>query len=284
MITLDFKNDWKEFLSKEMTELRFKYDVLISLEENTIRYLNAKRRIVSNKPRSIHESKELCIHAKHSEAYDNLKRLISEGRDLRPYLSRETRKANRNDLLLNVCGVHHLHFLPAGTKDILFVRFTDTDAYIIQAFPHGRDHSDVWVNTQLIEVLHNNWPEIIASYKLANIRGEYLATEERLTIRKNHGNAIINVSDSTCYFLGGIMASGTCIYDRINCDKIIAGLTEYEDWVKTNEDNFRVALKISEAEPLSIKLIIEDQEYWLYEPVRKARFQLLKRIGVTFDC
>lgn len=192
MITLDFKNDWKEFLVKEMAELGFKYEFSRSLHENTIIYLNAKRRIVSNKPRAIRESKELCIPSEHSEAYDDLKRLISEGGDLQPYLSRKTKKvnANYNDLLLNEWGIHHLHFIPGGTKDVLFVRFMDTDAFVIQALSHGADHSDVWVNTLLIEILHNNWPERIARYKIEKIKGEHLITTESLNIRKSHGNVI----------------------------------------------------------------------------------------------
>lgn len=287
-MTVDFKNDWKEFLAKEMAKLGFNYDPLKSLEENTIRYFNANRRIVSNKPRAIHESKGLCISSEYSEAYRYLKRLISEGGDIRPYLSHKTKDANYNDLLLNEWGIHHFHFLSRGTKDILFVMFTDTDAFIIQALPHGAGHSDVWVNTLLIEILHKNWPEIIAGHKLAGVSGEHLTATERGNIRKSHGNVAITVSDGTTYSSlgGGIAASGTCFYDIINCDKLIETLTEWEEWVKANEGSFRVALKISGADPLSIKLMIEDQGCWLYEPVRKTRFQLkycnsnaLQRIG-----
>lgn len=285
---MDFKNDWKEFLSKEMTELGFEYDSLKSLERNTIRYLNARRRIISNKPRVIHESKEFCIPSEHSEAYRNLKTLISEGGDIRPYFSRKTKDVGDNDLMLNEWGVHHLHFLSSGTKDVLFVRFTDTDAFIIQALPHGPGHSDVWVNTFLIEIMHKNWPEIIAGHKLVGISGEHLTATERGNIRKGHGNVAISVSDGTCYSAtgGGIVASGECFYDIISCDKLFATLIEWEELVKENEGSFRAALKISGTDPLSIKLVIEDQGCWLYEPERKTGFQLkyfdnraLRRIG-----
>jgi hypothetical protein len=276
MITLDFKDDWKAFLEKEMIALGFKYECLECLEENTIRYLNARRRIVSNKPRAIHESKELCIPPEHSERYCDLKHLISEGGDIRPYLSRNVKDANDNDLILNEWGVHHLHFLSSGTKDVLFVMFTDTEAFIIQTLPHGPGHSDVWVNTSLIEILHKNWPEIIAGHKLIGISGEDLTAAQRKNIRKGHGNVAISVSDGTCYSCigGGIVSSGTCLFDVINCDKLIATLTEWEELVRANESSFRAALKISENDPLSIKLMIEDQGCWLYEPARKTRFQL----------
>jgi len=275
-MTVDFKNDWNEFLAKEMTEMGFKYDTQKSLEENTIRYFNAKRRIVSNKPRAIHESKELCVPSEHSGAYRDIKEIISHGRDIRPYLSRKTKDANDNDLLLNEWGIHHLHFSPERTKDVLFVRFTDTDAFIIQALPHGLGNSDVWVNTLLIEILNKNWPEIIARHKVVGISGEHLNTMERLNIRKSHANVAVNVSDGRCYAVpgGGIMASGACFSDIVSCDKLFEELASWEEVVRANETNFRTALRISKTDPLLIKLMFEDQECWLYEPVRKVRFQL----------
>ena len=175
----------------------FKYDIQKTLEKNTIGYFNTKRRIVSNKPRAIHESKELHVPSEHSKAYPVVKELISQSGDIHQYLSRKIKDINDNDLLLNEWGIQHLHFLPERTKDILFVRFTDKDAFIIQVLPHGHGHSDVWVNTMLIEILHNNWPESIAQYKAAGISGEHLNAIERINLRKNHANVAVTVSDST---------------------------------------------------------------------------------------
>ena len=118
---MDFKKDWMEFLDKEMTEMGFKYDGQKSLEENTVAYINSKKRVMSKKPRAIHESKELRIPSEHTESYNILKNLICRGEDIGPYLSRKTKHAYHNDLLLNEWGIHHLHFSPKGTKDVLFV-------------------------------------------------------------------------------------------------------------------------------------------------------------------
>jgi hypothetical protein len=280
MIQLDFKNDWKEFLEKEMAAFGFKYDQSKTLTANTIRYLNDKRRILSCKKRKAHESAELCIPSRYSDSYCELKNLISEGGDLKPFLSRETEYPDpkKPDLLLNEWGIHHLHFnpLPDRTGCVLFVRFTDTDAFVIQALLHGNGHSDVWVNTHLIEILHKNWPEIIAGYKLFGIHGECLTVSERKNIRHNHGNVAIAVTDGTCYSSlgGGIVASGRCFHDIIDSDKIIHKLTEWEETVKANESNFRAALKISAHDTFTIKLIIEDQGCWLHDPIRKTRIQV----------
>jgi len=76
-ITLDFRNDWKEFLSGKPTGMGFKYDIQKTLEENTIGYFNTKRKVVSNKPRAVHESRELSMPLEHAQAYLVVKELIS---------------------------------------------------------------------------------------------------------------------------------------------------------------------------------------------------------------
>jgi hypothetical protein len=277
-MVLDFKADWQEFITKEMLSLSLKYDCAQSLKENTIRYLNAKRRIVGNQQRKVHEAKELHIPLQHTIAYRRLKKLISTGGDLNAYLSRGIEAAKANDLALNDWGIHHLHFCPrpARSREILFVKFTDTDAFMIQVLSHGRDHSEVWVNTRLIEILHSNWPEIMEPYRASAIDGESLAINERKNIRNNHGNVVIKISNGTSYFPpgGGLTASGRCITDIIDCDKIISKLTEWEYLVKANESRFRSALNITAVDELSIKLKVEDQGCSVYDPVRNILFRL----------
>ena len=96
MIKVDFRNDWKASLEKEMMSHGLRYDAGHSLEENTLRYLNAKRRIAPRTSRKVHESKELRIPKQHSTDYSMLKNLIEEGGNLEPYLSRDILK-NRAD-------------------------------------------------------------------------------------------------------------------------------------------------------------------------------------------
>jgi hypothetical protein len=278
-INLNFKNDWKEFLSSKLTEIGFQYDNQVSLKDNTIRYFKIKRRIISNKPRAIDESKELHVPSEHSKAYLDLKKIISQGGDIRPYFSRKIKNADNNDLLLNEWGIHHLHFLPEGTEDILFVRFTDKDAFIIQALPHGHDHPDVWVNTMLIDIINKNWPEGKAQYNVINIQGEELNAKERVNLRNKHYNVAVKVSDGKSYAVpgGGIMASGDCVSDIVSCDELFAKLSYWEELVRVNEANFRNALKISMTDPLEIKLIFGDQKCWLCEPHRNVSFRLSSR-------
>jgi hypothetical protein len=114
-LSVDFIGDWSEFLrQKGMAVCGLKYDQSRTLEENTMRYLNAhNRRIPSTARRAVHESRELSVPQEYEPDYIALKSLISSGGDLKPYLSRDVLKKKRpdkNDALLNAWGIQHLHF------------------------------------------------------------------------------------------------------------------------------------------------------------------------------
>lgn len=282
MVLLDFKQDWKEYIIGEMSDLGFQYNQSKSLEENTITYFNFKRRILGNHSRKVYESKELYISPQYANKYKKIKEVIIGGGNLRPYLSHQIRKIGKipnvedNDYQLNDWGITHLHFDAKGTNDVLFVMFTDTEAYIIQMFPHNkRDNPYIWVDKRLIEILHNNWPKIIENYKTV-ISDENLTSEQRKTIRKYHDNMTVTVSDGTNYLPtgGGMVLSGRCFNDIIHNDELMNKLKKLEGFVKLNENNFREAMNISMDEKLSIKLIIDDMRCWLYEPDKRIRFNL----------
>ena len=144
MFKVDVRADWAEFLKKDVAVYNLEYSQSRTLEENTDRYLNAKRRIPRRAARTIHESKELRIRPQHANDYSALTKLIREGGDLKPYLSRDIGKKGspcKNDPLLNRWGIQHLHFRRRGPSDLLFVKITETDVFVIQAFRHDVIHT-----------------------------------------------------------------------------------------------------------------------------------------------
>ena len=277
MIEANFRADWKEFLEREFPSYDLRYDPSESLEENTVRYFNARRRIPGNAAWTIHESKELCIPKEHSSDYCCLKRILSEGGDLRPYLSHDVRKKriHKNDLLLNSWGIHHLHFRSTGSRFVLFVKFSGHDVFALQAFSHGRGHPDVWVNTLLLRILHDNWPGV-ASGKILGVGGECLTASERTTLRTQHVNFATAMPDGTVYLAsgGGTVASGRCFVDIRDTAKMFSNLTYWQRLIETNETSLREALNIFLPKKLSIKMGFGSDECWLYEPTRPARLSL----------
>lgn len=163
--------------------------------------------------------------------------LIEQGSDLTAYLSRDIgkKKADKNDLLLNAWGIHHLHFCPGGTRDVLFVKFTDSEAFVLKTLAHGAGHPDTWIDTSLLEILHNNWPEA-AEGKIAGIAGETLTSNERVALRRAHANFATAMPDGVVYLGdGGLTASGHCLFDIRETYKIFADLAYWQKIVESNE-------------------------------------------------
>lgn len=275
-----FRADWADFLQKDMTAYGLAFSQSGTPEANTGRCLNAKRRIPRQAARRIHESKELRIPPQYANDYSALTKLIREGGDLRPYLSRDIDKKkspDKNDPLLNRCGIQHLHFRRRGPGDLLFVKITDTDVFVIRTFPH--DHPDVWADTSLLQILHDNWPET-AEGRVAGVPGESLASSERLALQYRNRNFATAMSDGTVYLSpgGGVLESGQCFDDRVASDRIFGYLAYWQKVAEDNCANLRIALNIPSPEELLIKLTFENDDWWrapiLYAPIKQARLSL----------
>jgi hypothetical protein len=285
MINVDLAKDWNDFLKNDMPALGLGYDLAQSAWENTLRYLGAKRRVPRQVPRNVHEARELCIPPTLASDYAALKKLIEQGGNLTAYLSRDIgkKKADKNDRLLNAWGIQHLHFRPGGTSDVLFVKFTDSEAFVLQTLPHGSGHPGTWVDTSLLEILHNNWPEA-ADGKIAGIAGEPLTSKQREALRKVNANFATEMPGGVVYLgPGGLTASGHCVYDIQETDGIFEGLAKWQRIVESNETNFREALGVFPPEELSIRLMIVAGNWWLYEPVTQRRLLLTQERGANSD-
>jgi len=278
----DFQGDWVKFLREVgMPERGLKFDGSRTPEQNTMRYLNARRRIPIPTQRVVHESRELSVPQEYKQDYFALKALINAGGDLRPYLSHDIPKKKRphkykNDLLLNAWGIQHLHFRPKGTGHILLCRITGEEVFVIQTLPHDRRKRDVWVETRLLQILHDNWPGQIALGKLHGIPGEVVPRDQRIGLRDHNANFTTAMTDGTVYLApgGGLMASGECCDDRTNCYKIFSELARWQEIAVSNATSIRAALNWPPSEELSIKMMFEGRECCLYEPTTGKRLSL----------
>jgi len=82
-LNVDFRGDWAEFLRQSgMAMCGLNYDHSRTLEENTMRYLNAhNRRIPITARRAVHESRELSVPQEYEADYVALKSLMRSGGD-----------------------------------------------------------------------------------------------------------------------------------------------------------------------------------------------------------
>ncbi|MDG7001095.1 MAG: hypothetical protein JRN15_18530 [Nitrososphaerota archaeon] len=274
-IEVDFKSDWVAYLRKAgLPACGLKYRDNRSPEENTMRFLNAyNRRIPATKPRAVHESRELTIPPQYRKNYNALVALIKAGGDLKPYLSRHIVKRKRpdwNDGLLNSWGIQHLHFRIEGTDHLLFCIITVSEVFLIQTLPHVAEH---WVNTQLVQILHDNWPEMITRARHTGLKPEVFSAAERQSLRGYNANFPITVADGTIYLplTGGTMASGDSVEDRVNCDKIFHELRFWQGTVALNVFAIRSALKMTDAKKLIVRMAFDNRDCCFYEPTQAVR-------------
>jgi len=252
-----------------------KYKDIRSPEENTMRFLNAyNRRIPAAKPRTVHESRELSIPSEYRQDYEALVALIRVGGDLKAFLSREILKKKRpdkNDPLLNSWGIQHLHFRIGWDDQLLFCVITESDVFVIQTLPHTAEF--LWVNTQLIQILHDNWPDLIARAKHSGLRPEVFPASKRQSLRSFNANFLVTVADGTVYLppAGGIMASGDSQEDRTNCDKIFHELRYWQNAIAQNALAIRTALNMPASKKLIVRMAFDNRDCCFYEPTQAVR-------------
>ena len=275
-IETDFKGDWVRYLrTTGLPACGLKYKNGRTPEENTMRFLNAhNRRIPSLKPRAVHESRELSIPLEYRPDYERLGSLIKAGGDLKPYLSRDIlkkKRPDRNDALLNSWGIQHLHFRTEGTDQLLFCVITESDVFVIQSLRHDAEY--LWVNTKLIQIVHDNWAQIIAHAKHTGLRPEVFPAAKRHSLRAYNANFAITVADGTVYLplAGGTMASGDSEEDRVNCDKIFSELKHWQSVMSQNSPAIRSALNMSAFKKLVVRMAFNNRECCFYEPARATR-------------
>lgn len=274
-IELNFKDDWAMYLRKSgLPACGLKYKEQLSPEDNTIRFLNAhNRRIPPTKPRNVHTSKELAVPSQFLQDYEALVKLIRAGEDLKPYLSRHIAIRKRPDWpdpLLSSWGVQHLHLRAEGTDHLLFCVITDDDVFLIQALPHLEEQ---WVNTALVQILHDNWPETIASSRQKLLKPETFSTPKLQSLRGYNANFAVTLADGTVYLpmAGGITASGDAVEDHYNCRKIFDELQYCQEQVAFNVLAIRSALNLPDTHKLTVRMAFDNHVCCFYEPTKGAR-------------
>jgi len=288
MIRVNFREDWREFVEAEAPKFGLRYSAASTLEQNTIAFLNARRRNVPRRPRVVHESREFLAQniGQHAADYLALKKLITEGGDLTPYLSRDVLRSrtDENDKTLNAWGLHHLHFRPSGTRDVLFGRITHSAVFVVKFLPHGWAHPETWVDSSLLRILEDNWPES-ASRELRGIAPEALTPDQMIALRKNNVNFAVAMQDGKAHVGAelGITCAGRCLQDLVDCDRIFAELGRTQQIVEQNETAIRSALNVPLPGELWIRMRFEEDGAWLYEATRNVRIALKYRTEATDD-
>lgn len=187
--------------------------------------------------------------------YEQLLLEIEQGKDLSPRASRKQRDSEVFvDKMLADWGVHHLHLgsnyikkgknkgLVQGNKEILFVYVTQDYVHVIGVFDHCS-----WAKEKVLQVIHDNWPELIEVYRLP--KGVDIArniTElDRLNYRTSNINTFTKIGD-TVYFTpgGGLTCGGLGGADVESSNIVLRATRELGKWVDINLTFITDTLKV----------------------------------------
>lgn len=205
-------------------------------EQIILDYLNWNSRQVVPARRRVQLSREFACPPAYHDALRKIRASIEGGRDITGHLSRKISDVRFMDQMLVEWGVQHLHLsikkstkkpsIFEGTKELLFARFTPTDAYFINVYKHGD-----WSDTTIVQILHDNWPDSIKQFRMPPGTGNgagLLTTEQRRNLRANGCNSAFETTGGAVYMLGGFVTPGCSIYDFVHCDRLCLNFRAHE--------------------------------------------------------
>ncbi|WP_175381830.1 hypothetical protein [Paenibacillus taichungensis] len=153
------------------------------------------------------------------------------------------------------------------TNELLFLILNQNSAYFINVLTHNGN----WTNRSLLQIVYNNWPELINPYIINGAVGlawNY-TNEQHFRLRKAGYNVIMELRDSSgkSFVIGppgqGITASGNSLKDSTRYDDIISEILRIEHMVM---DNISVFLDVcSVSEPIKLKLVIISNDWFVEE-------------------
>ena len=203
---------------------------IVDDEELLTAYYNATRRIVGAWPRTVHRASGFVVprDPDQARALSTIEQKLQKGESVLPYLSRKIRDLSYNDLLFNDWGIHHFHLGTNIAEDgfvnrtgpLLYVVLGDTidfygkgntDAHLLAVM----DHSD-FATQELVEILHENWPEL-PQFDMPGVNGDRLSDTDIRRLRELHTNYCLRLRDGKSCFApgGGITGAGTSMIDRM---------------------------------------------------------------------
>lgn len=220
-IIANFKNDWHDQLLEQMRSAWGDQVDKIERGEVPFRFFDSLRRDANPKPRRIEIANGFACPAEYDVGWRNLQKKIEAGESLKPHQSKDHKSFSNQDGLLDDWGVHHFHLgvgphpkypgLVERTPHVVFALVTDDVFYAINTYLH-----EGWASTEVVETLHQNWPDAIRQFVIHGIPSDPVTETQRKTLRKKRANCFVTVKDGTVYGpLGGAMSSAGIAIDAV---------------------------------------------------------------------
>lgn len=212
-----------------------------SVEMKTIKPV--KRMIVkSDKVKSIQ------LEEPYAKALKIIEAKIQNGDDLNFHLSKSVFKPHWHDWLLNEWMIHHIHISDwkespnqkffNSSKWLLFVAFNEDQAIFIDIQKHNEPN--VFAKLAYLEILQNNWPEIMDRYHLKDWMdvSPKLTDEDRdILRRKGYTVGVVKVNGKVYRHPGvGSSSAGNSISSVMRADRAFEYLHEVGEIIANEKD------------------------------------------------
>jgi len=245
MAKINFFADFKEKITQDIGSLGHPPKDEEDLDTVLKRYLNLLLRIPPTIVWTVRQSKELANKILPQKITLGLQQLIEKaesGQDLKPHLSTQSDNPDYKDLMFYDWGIFHFHLgtnphpkrqgFVERTHDLLFAIADSHTArmYLIDIHPH---HGG-FTNQDLLRIIEENWPEILAPYTIKRcVRLPYNASDRDIdSLRKVGRNPILQTPGGRVLSQmgGGITKARNSSRIKTEADRIKTRVRKLEEW------------------------------------------------------
>lgn len=213
-INIHIYDDLVKIFRQEIEEVGYPTASITDPYKLIIMYFTMRKRLVEKRPRKVVFPQGFKCPPALQKGFDTLVKKFENGEDVNPHLSRTTKNLEFPDLMLFDWNIHHFHLgttlegdgFMSRTGDILYAIVTKEEVYFIKIQPHNH-----WCDLDLIETVHQNWPNLIGTFKIDGTPEVAFNSTEIAQLRKAHVNVMITTQDGTGYLgMGmGFMTDGS---------------------------------------------------------------------------
>lgn len=208
---------------------------------------------------------------------------LRNGNDINGRLSKKADRPSKNDDMLFEWNLYHLHlgedkedpnskyYQRTGPLLIVYIAQTDSSAYLIDISENHFNNQVVFARKRYLEIIDNNWPELLSEYEMHGITPEHsLTDEERCNLRSHHGTTINEIKGKAISNPGlGITSAGTSILHTMQADYFINIVDQLEKQCTELQKEY-IPRQIPEYKNYKLKFNSNAWEFYLveYEPQR----------------
>ena len=221
-LTMDLVQDYRQGTFNELARMGY---TPTSLDCADIELFNVRKMIPQPIPRKvIYSAKFICPTGYH-DVLSAFAEKVEKGESLKPFLSEKVEDSTNNDLLLNDWNIYHFHFTmrfhPDGRAKRhnlqLFAYLTDDQFYMLQVYEHPNERTNPlgYCKQEMIRIIHNNWPELIAQFRVPGVTAVSPdpTDENYKRMRDMRAIGLVDAGEGVFYALigGGYASDGTSV-------------------------------------------------------------------------